>query len=74
MLFNRKTSPLLPRNERTLSYQHPYRLLITLIQVLVLPLCILHLAKQAQSALEKVRFSHLWPLLKWRLALSTMKL
>ena len=63
-----------PQNERTLSYQHPYHPLITLIQVLVLPLCILHLTKQAQGALKKVRFSHLWPLLKWMLALSTMKL
>ena len=47
------TSPLLPKNKRTLSYQHSHWPPITLI----LLLCILQLAKQAQGALEKMTFS-----------------
>ena len=40
---------------------------------LVLPLCIPQLVKQAQGALEKTIFSHLWLILRWRLTLSTIE-
>ena len=64
------TSPLLPKNERTLSYQRPHWSPI----ILVLLLCILQLAKQAQGVLEKMTFSHLWLILRRRSALLTVKL
>ena len=63
-IAHHKISPLLPQNDCTLNYQHPYWPAITPTQAFILPLYILHLAKQAQDTRKKMRFLHLWLILR----------
>ena len=71
-----KRSPLLPQEKPIAASKRAHSQLSTppLAHItLVLPLCIPQLVKQAQGALEKTVFSHLWLILRWRLTLSTIE-